>query len=131
MKKLKSPVRSFLKAALSNTSVAEVVERAANEFPVYGGIYVVQAGEETSPVKIGHAACIQSRIRNLQTAHHIKLRLVYHEQIDDESSRLSREAYLHRLFQSFQVRGEWFKVDVLKVLEAPESILHRLVKGKT
>jgi hypothetical protein len=83
--------------------------------PTCGGIYFIQTGSsEVGPVKIGMAANIRSRLRDLQTGHPRGLRLLWYERIDDESARIARECELHQKFQDIRMRGEWFNVSIIE-----------------
>jgi DNA-binding XRE family transcriptional regulator len=65
-------------------------------------IYFIQAGD-TEPIKIGYAARVGSRVRELQTSHSETLRVLA---VMDGDRRF--EAQIHEKFASLRTRGEWF-----------------------
>lgn len=68
-------------------------------------VYLVQAGD-SGPIKIGHtlAERLDQRLGELQTGSPQRLRL-----LATLPGGKSREAELHRKFQSNRISGEWFK----------------------
>ena len=65
-------------------------------------VYFIQANQN-GPVKIGTAEDVIGRLRELQTAHYMTLRLL--REIDGDR-RI--ESALHKQFASLRIRGEWF-----------------------
>lgn len=66
-------------------------------------VYMIQAGDERGPVKIGFAANPKRRLAALQTGHPERLsilRLFDGGKVD--------EASLHAKFSTFRLSGEWF-----------------------
>jgi hypothetical protein len=79
-------------------------------------IYFIQAGEG-GPVKIGKADNVSARLVEMQCDNHADLVLL--RQI--EGGRLT-EAWFHRAFASFRLRGEWFAYQpAMLTAEAPEE----------
>ena len=67
-------------------------------------IYFIQAGLN-GPVKIGHTNIeVRKRFNGLQIGNHEQLYL-----LRLENGYLDREEYLHRMFFSTLVRGEWYR----------------------
>ena len=65
--------------------------------------YFIQ-NESGDAVKIGISKSPEQRLRNLQTAHHQKLKIV-------AIVEGNREEEFHARFKKSKLRGEWFKVD--------------------
>lgn len=72
-------------------------------------VYFIRAGD--GPVKIGTADDPKARMRELQCGNYLDLTLV--RVIDGNSPE---ERWLHRHYEPFHIRGEWFRFD--------ESMLH-------
>ncbi len=69
-------------------------------------IYFIQSGS-SGPIKIGYSASsVERRLSTLQTAHHEKLSLL----ASMEGSQ-SQEQEIHRRFQFYRLKGEWFNPD--------------------
>lgn len=69
-------------------------------------IYFIQAGDG-GPIKIGYTQGeAASRVRDLQTGNAELLRLLHSMPGD-----MDLEAELHRLFERYRIRGEWFHPD--------------------
>lgn len=81
-----------------------------------GTVYFVLSGKNR--VKIGFAKDVQSRIRDLQVAHHTELKLLH---TVEGTSRT--EAEFHERFREYRVNGEWFKLAgaLLKFLSKVKS----------
>jgi hypothetical protein len=81
-------------------------------------VYFVQANQN-GPVKIGTAEDVIGRLRELQTAHYMVLRLL--REIDGDY-RLERA--LHRRFTAQHIRGEWFAFhpDMLTIMPVDVEI---------
>jgi hypothetical protein len=76
-------------------------------------LYVIAAGDEA--VKVGIAGDVQARLRDLQTAHYLRLRVVG---FCPGGSGL--EADVQRHLSPHRIRGEWFRAtdEVLGYLDA-------------
>ncbi len=87
-------------------------------------IYFIKA--PSGHVKIGstHPTKLRERIAELQVGNHQQLELI---RIIENASR-EQEAWLHKQFKNFRIRGEWFKFteEMLTVIIDLES-----VKSKT
>jgi hypothetical protein len=84
-----------------------------------GLVYFIQSGDD-GPIKIGFTRNLAARLRQLQTGHPAKLRVLRAFRGDE---RL--EAWLHRHFAAHRLNGEWFTPhrDLLRYLvdhAAPE-----------
>jgi hypothetical protein len=65
-------------------------------------IYFIQQGH-FGPIKIGYSKNPQSRIGELQTAHHARLRF-----LGEIEGGISDERRLHEKFAAHRIRREWF-----------------------
>jgi hypothetical protein len=75
------------------------------------GVYVIKQGK---CVKIGVSTNFQSRLNSMQTASHEILELVCFF----EGASYKFEGELHKTFDKYWVRGEWFKSKIIpKILE--------------
>jgi hypothetical protein len=72
-----------------------------------GFVYFVQAGQD-GPIKIGFAANVGARLSELQTASPEPLTV-----LATIEGTLQTEAEVHRYFQAYRLRGEWFRADVV------------------
>lgn len=68
-------------------------------------IYFIQIGS-SGPIKIGHSLQPEQRMRQLQTAHPVTLRL-----LGVMRGTKERERILHTHFDWLRLRGEWFRPD--------------------
>jgi hypothetical protein len=73
-------------------------------------VYFIQAGESDADgsalVKIGFTTDVASRMRQLQTASPMRLKV-----LDQVIGTHAIEAYFHRLLRARHVQGEWFKLN--------------------
>lgn len=76
-------------------------DRAAPPGPL---VYLIQAGGEAGPVKIGHAKDPTGRLRELQTASPEPLVL-----LATLPGGRPVEGQMHKWFASYHLRGEWFR----------------------
>jgi hypothetical protein len=65
-------------------------------------VYMARAGDN-GPVKIGWAVDVQARVRELQTAHHERLKVI---RVLDGARKA--EGVLHKKFAHLRIFGEWF-----------------------
>ncbi len=65
-------------------------------------VYMIQAGGNGGPVKLGHGDPYKRRA-GLQVGNHLELRIirVFH-------GGMKEERQLHRLFSDLEIRGEWY-----------------------
>ncbi len=69
--------------------------------PVLGYVYFIRAGDH---VKVGYSAQPLDRLQTLQTSHPEKLEILC-----TIPGSIKTERSLHARFQSYRVRGEWFR----------------------
>lgn len=67
-----------------------------------GFVYFIQ-GQDDGPIKIGFTRDVAGRLRQLQTGHHDRLRVLRSMRGDK-----ALEAWLHRRFAAHRLTGEWF-----------------------
>lgn len=65
-------------------------------------VYIIQAGDRSGPVKIGHGQDPQLRLVNLQLGNHLELRII---RLFEGAA--PEEAMLHARFADLRIRGEW------------------------
>lgn len=68
-------------------------------------VYVIQAGD--GPCKIGHTANLGPRLKTMQTASHVQLRLVAAYEGGEPEERA-----LHAQFAALRIKGEWFNLNL-------------------
>lgn len=83
--------------------------------PYYGYIYVIGAAENKPPYKIGYSADPKRRLRDLQTASPVKLKLYYIAHLRKKTKK--SEKLIHKQLGEFRIRGEWFNVDLSHVID--------------
>lgn len=99
----------FWKLLLSQVIDWRTVAKALNEFEVPDDlpdlfVYAIRA-VDTGHIKLGISRDPRTRLAQLQTANSSKLELVAYK---PATNRFADEAQLHREYQSYLVRGEWF-----------------------
>jgi len=115
---------SKMKKSIMNMFKAKVIESVLpqdNRDRQY--IYVIK-NPENDRVKIGVSNNVEKRLKTLETGAGTKLDLVYQSIIC--SNAFDIENTVHKHFQEYRVFGEWFEIDVNKVinyLEKQEYIL--------
>jgi hypothetical protein len=78
--------------------------------------YIVQA---SGFVKIGYTVNLDARLENIQTSCPFEVSVVCLFPYAFEVSAREMETSLHKQFEQFRVRGEWFrKKQVLKILRS-------------
>ena len=78
-------------------------------------VYFIQEGF-FGPVKIGSSKDVVKRIGNLQSGNAKELRFVAKICLSTELVASTVESSLHKRFQRFRIRGEWFEAAVLSRL---------------
>jgi hypothetical protein len=73
-------------------------------------VYFIQAGE-IGPVKIGVANSPRQRLRELQTASSVPLRLLFAEDVCGREHAFKVEKKLHDILRKSHQHGEWFRFD--------------------
>jgi hypothetical protein len=69
---------------------------------ISGFVYFVQSGED-GPIKIGFAEDVARRVRELQTAHAARLRILAFIR-----GSMTTERQLHWQFRAIRISGEWY-----------------------
>lgn len=78
-------------------------------------IYVI--GAARGPKKVGCAKDVKARLRQLQTAYHRPLSVLFSVQVPDETcSSIERRA--HWILRDSRAEGEWFKVSAPSAIKA-------------
>lgn len=83
-------------------------------------VYFLRMGED-GPVKIGISSDVKKRVKTLQTAIPYELKL-----LGAIPGGARAEAFLHQLFDSYRLKGEWFTADPVLL-----SFLTDLVKARS
>lgn len=71
-------------------------------------VYFVQAGEN-GPIKIGVAKNVKNRLRGLQTANPVKLKVLKNFEFSSEKRAREIEQRFHNFFKHTRMIGEWFR----------------------
>jgi hypothetical protein len=97
-------MRSYVDLIRAVGGVPEIERiRAGIEFGTPTRVYFIRAGR-TGPIKIGHAAYPEGRLRDLQCAHFQELILLGHV-----AGRVPVESAIHNRFKHLRMSGEWFR----------------------
>lgn len=87
-----------------------------------GYIYLIQSGDESGPVKIGHARNPWKRRSSLQCGNPSILKIRKLVEYCGPASISEVEAEFHWRFRRYRIRGEWFGSEVLKFWDvAPDG----------
>jgi T5orf172 domain len=97
-----------------------IAERLNHDCPKPYYVYFVQA-ETLGFVKIGYAKDVKSRLSGMQVDNPDRLTLRGTIRIGGRHKAERAERELQKKFESFRVRGEWFKPEVLSCLESSNS----------
>jgi len=71
-------------------------------------VYLIQAGDDQGPVKIGFSDNVKNRLESLRTGNHLPLRLIAEIECPSASDL---ERALHGEFAPLRMEGEWFRFD--------------------
>lgn len=74
-----------------------------------GNVYFLSNGKS---IKIGYSNNIENRIKQLQTANEVDLRLIYYIEDSDEKF----EKYVQKVCKAYHISGEWFDSEVINFL---------------
>lgn len=85
-------------------------------------IYVIGGTDHGSPVKIGISSDAASRLRQLQTGNPHRLSILHLSSVQGDIAE-KVEAACHKLLMEMRMEGEWFGVDVEKVVETIDRVL--------
>lgn len=88
-------------------------------------LYVIGSGLPGSPVKVGVAAKVASRLRNLRAGNPSPLKELFSVELSPEIVRKA-EGACHRQLKELRAFGEWFNVSV----EVAISVVHEVVEGR-
>ena len=116
-------MNSRLQQALNHCRKLRRLRKQEAKLQLQGFVYLAQCGEFT---KIGIADHVKRRIASLQTGNPLPIKLLRYVFSCDA---VDLELRLHKQFQYWHVRGEWFKIphDVLTtVINLPDSDLRSL-----
>lgn len=97
------PIRTFYPETWHNSFVREPRRRSAENASLY-----VAITELHHPIKIGITTNVPLRLRSLNTASSIPLRIGVQWDVGIYSADIERSA--HRLLNMFRMNGEWFVV---------------------
>lgn len=78
-------------------------------------VYVIQAA--AGVVKIGIAANVDTRLRDLQVANHHELKVLYKLEVANRHTAQALETLLHDRYASDSIRGEWFSINAERLIE--------------
>lgn len=92
-------------------------------------VYIIQ--DAHGAVKIGIAADAEARLKDLQTANSRPLALVYNLKFDNRQIAQQIERILHKRFASDALSGEWFSIDVERLIHDIEFAVEvgRAIQG--
>lgn len=85
-------------------------------------VYFISDGEYT---KIGIAASLPNRIKQLQTGNPRKLKALYIIEFETQRQALEIENKLHKYFADRQVSGEWFAINDRNIFTACSRLGYR------
>lgn len=88
-------------------------------------LYIISASE-AGPVKLGFSQDPEKRLRQLQTASPLPLRLFHVEEVEPDRVKIAEKA-LHRIIGHKRVKGEWFDVSVEEAIS--EVMFARMTEG--
>lgn len=89
---------------------------------VTGTIYIIGPDIPNTPYKIGITSGTDTngRKRSLQTAHWMDLKLVWKSELLDRVDIIEKK--LHKHFENYRVRGEWFNITKKEINKIPSLI---------
>jgi hypothetical protein len=97
-------------------------KRRRGALQTHSFVYLIT--DDTGHYKIGVAANVERRMRDLQASHHQPLREVGRGETWDRQSAYALEKILHDQYTEFRVSGEWFRLTDEQVANI-HSPLHR------
>lgn len=79
-------------------------------------VYAISDGEN---IKIGMSSNVESRLKNLQTSNSKELLVVWKYYVGKSSKDAAKiEKMLHRACKEYSIRGEWFEMKALDIVNA-------------
>lgn len=91
--------------------------------------YCVYFITDGSYIKIGIAASIPSRVKQLQTGNPNKLSVLYLIDVKSQKEALKIEQQYHNYFSSKRKLGEWFDIKEKDLLNSEKQLGHILKKA--
>ena len=73
--------------------------------------YIYVIGSDQPPYKVGISVNPQKRLRELQTGHPERLRVLHEQETEYDRTRLL-ERVIHRHLKHHRCEGEWFQMDL-------------------
>ena len=100
--------------------------------------YIYIIGSEKPPYKIGISKDPEKRLRNIQTGHPHRLRILELRETDSKKTKLL-ESVIHKHLSNYRMTGEWFdipleqailQVDFALIRYEDDPLLEHRVKNK-
>lgn len=96
--------------------------------PVF--LYFVTSARLPRLVKVGIAADVDARIKQLQTAHPYSLRLKFSMELPSREFALRIEREIHSVLAEWRECGEWFNCGAYVALEFTEDVMLAMPGGR-
>lgn len=80
-------------------------------------IGLVFNGKPSRPTKVGISSWPGGRLAALQTASPYELRVVHAFRFEDRNRALDLEWITHKFYSEDRIRGEWFNIEPMEVLD--------------
>lgn len=78
-------------------------------------LYAISNGQQ---LKVGYSINPKDRLKRLQTGNSTKLKIVWQTYVSEDDKEARRqEKKLHRALQRYSIRGEWFSIGGMEVLD--------------
>lgn len=116
-------IKEAYQAAETQLLAESATARAERDAAERQSVYVI--GSAGFPIKIGIAADVNQRCKDLQTASPIRLRVYYHEEAFGGLAR-SVERECHRRLYEYRLSGEWFDFDPYEAAELVKRLVAEL-----
>ncbi len=81
----------------------------AEGLPYYGYVYIIGRADRKPPFKVGYSTDPTRRIKDIQVASPVDLKLHYVAHLRAKTRKCER--LIHKELERFKTRGEWFDVD--------------------
>lgn len=81
-------------------------------------IGLVFNGQPSRPTKVGITSCPAGRFSALQTASPYEMAIVHMFQFDKRDHAFALERFTHDFYRRDRLRGEWFNIEPLEILDA-------------
>jgi len=86
--------------------------------------YIYIIGSENPPYKIGISKNPERRLKNLQTGHPHKLKIIELRKTDSKKTKLL-ESVIHKHLDRYRLNGEWFDIPLEKAINHVDFALIR------